>query len=174
MSAEAVLENQHHRVEAVFVALGQAGVNASSLVTELTTLLMAHMVVEEEVLYPIARRSKQDIVLANYEEHALLAFGLTRLRMADISHESFTGKVTAVRELFSCHAADEERDLFPAVISTFGQPESLALGTKMELRFEELLAMGYHACRFMRGKDERLALQRRSGFTERPDMDRSP
>jgi Hemerythrin HHE cation binding domain len=167
MTAEAVLENQHRRVDALFVALAEAGVNASALVTELATLLMAHMVVEEELLYPIVKPSKRDEVLANYEEHALVAFGLRRLMMADISDESFAAKVTAVRELFSCHAADEERDLICAVASTLGQPESVALGTKMELRLEELLAMGYHACRSMRGKDERLALQRRSGFTER-------
>jgi hypothetical protein len=50
------------------------------------------------------------------------------------------------------------------MISSLGRLESEELGSEMQLRFEELLARGFHECRVMRGKDERLAFMRRSGF----------
>ena len=162
MSVRIVLESQHGKVDARFVALSLAvlngvGVDTLALVTDLACYLTAHMAVEEELLYPIVGGAKRDTVLTNCDEHALLAFGLTRLMTADIRHASFTEKVTAVRELFDCHAADEERDLSASVTSALGYGESRALARKLDLRFEELLAMGYPACRYAAGRDARIA-----------------
>jgi hypothetical protein len=152
MSTSAVLETQHRKVERLIVGVGEVGADTPALVMELSTHLMAHMAVEEEFLYPIVRALKPGKVAASYEEHTLLAFGLTRLMIGNISRESFKLKVTAIGELFYCHSADEELSLFGVVMSTLGDLENEALARKMEWRFAALLAMGYQACRSARGK----------------------
>ena len=158
MRGWAVLEHQHRQVETRFVALDAARVDAPALVLDLATHLMAHMLVEQEAFYPFARSARRDAVRANSEEHALLAFALMRLMTADIRHETFAEKVTAVRELFDSHAQEEERDLFAIMTSSLGNLDSEALERKMEQRFEELLALGYDGCRVVWNEAERLQM----------------
>jgi hypothetical protein len=91
MKATTLLENQHRKVEAIFKKLENAKPNsAAALVTELATDLAGHMVIEEEIFYPAAKRVKNDLVLESYEEHALAAHGLKRLVEALLTTRVFT------------------------------------------------------------------------------------
>ena len=143
MNATTLLTKQHRKAEALFKKLESAKSNASSIVMELATDLAAHMVIEEEIFYPAAKKVKKDLVLESYEEHALAEYGLQRLVAADPAAESFEAKVTALKELIEHHVEEEEEDLFPKVAKALGDEENEALGMKMKARFDEIVEAGY-------------------------------
>jgi hypothetical protein len=158
MSLVAVLENQHLKVKGLFIGVSEAGAYAPALVMQLATVLTAHMIVEEEFLYPIIEVDEPSQIAVSREEHRLIAFGLTRLLLGDTRLDGFRLKVTAVSELFDCHSADEERNLFAGVTSAPGEPNNEALCRNIERRFRTLLVLGYYGCRLARGKTSDLLL----------------
>lgn len=145
MKATDLLESQHRKVEATFKKLEGGRSNTAALLTELATDLAAHMVIEQELFYPVAREIKEGLVLESYEEHALAEFELKRLLKTDPEDVTFQAKLTTLKELIKHHVDEEEKELFPKVEKALPAEELKALGKRMKARFNEVVEIGYEA-----------------------------
>lgn len=157
MKATTLLETQHRQMEAMLwnlenrtqSAAGQQGVpnqaasGAPQVLKDLASALLAHMATEEEVLYPVARNAREDIVLGSYEEHDVEVMELKRLLQTDPGDPAFQARLLVVKRLLAEHIAREEGELFPAVEKTIGQQELQAIGQLMEARFNQERSAGY-------------------------------
>jgi hemerythrin-like domain-containing protein len=140
-----LLEKQHRKVEALFKKLTNGRSPAAPLLEELADDLAAHMAIEQEIYYPVAKRVKEDLVLESFEEHSLAELGLKRLLGTDSKDEAFAARVTACKELIEHHVEEEEEDLFPAVDRKVGGEELAAMAKQLKARFAEVKAAGFEA-----------------------------
>ncbi|MET0385599.1 MAG: hemerythrin domain-containing protein [Polyangiales bacterium] len=144
MEATALLTKQHRQVEKLFRKLEGRSASAE-LVIELANELAAHMTIEQELLYPLARTVDQDTVLESYEEHALAEMALKRLLATELDDEAFPARVTALKELIMHHVKEEEEELFPKLEKKLGDERLRAMGKQMKARFDEVVDAGYEA-----------------------------
>lgn len=142
MKATKLLETQHRHVEQLFAKLEKGQGDASALLRELEVSLVAHMKIENEIFYPVAKRAKENLILEAYEEHELGAYALARLLATPPSDPSFKARVVACKEIIEHHVEEEENELFPAVERFLGAPENEHLGRRMEVRFAQLESEG--------------------------------
>jgi hemerythrin-like domain-containing protein len=115
-----LLEADHRRIERL---LGE-GADTHTLIHEIET----HVVAEDQVLYPEARKklNADDLVDAcldvdHLQEEALVAL------------EHGTVDVGVVKELFDRHVARQESDLFPALHEVLPRERLVALGDALQL-----------------------------------------
>jgi hemerythrin superfamily protein len=141
MKATQLLKTQHRAVAKIFAELekGRAS-NAAGRVRELVTNLGAHMVIEQELFYPVVKAIKPDLVLESFEEHAAAQFGIERLLRTKSDDESFIARVTTLKEMIEHHVEEEEKDLFPKVEKKIKLAELQALGERMKARFDQLVS----------------------------------
>jgi hemerythrin-like domain-containing protein len=145
MKATDLLEKQHRKVESLFKKLESGRSDPANVLVQLATDLAAHMVIEQEIFYPAARRVKQDLVLESYEEHAVAQFALKRLLATDPDHDTFQAKVVTLKELIEHHVEEEESELFPKLEKALGAEQLSTLGKQMKIRFDEVVEAGYEA-----------------------------
>jgi hemerythrin superfamily protein len=140
MKATQLLRSQHRAVAKIFGDLekGRAA-NAPARVKELVSSLSAHMVIEQELFYPVVKAIKPDLVLESFEEHAAAQFGMERLLRTAPDDESFVARVTTLKEMIEHHVEEEQEDLFPRVEKKMKTAELEALGERMKARFDELV-----------------------------------
>lgn len=143
MKATQLLRSQHRDAKKILVALENGKVATKSTVEELVTALGAHMVIEQEMFYPAVKAIKPDLVLESFEEHAGAQTMMERLLATDPGDESFTARVTTLKEMIQHHVEEEEEDLFPAVEKKMAAGELSALGEQMGRRFDEVKAEGF-------------------------------
>ncbi len=105
------------------------------LVDRMIDELSVHAFIEEQVIYPAARReiaAAKDDVLEALEEHHLVKWQLQELIDLDPTDERLAAKVIVLTEHVRHHVKEEERELFPLLRSGFGQTRLLELGTELE------------------------------------------
>ena len=139
MDAVTLLRNDHKTVEALFKKFEKAGPNAhktkQDLVEKVVEELSIHAAIEEQVLYPAARKAMPDAseqVLEALEEHHIVKWVLSELDGMDPQDERFDAKVTVLKELVLHHAKEEERDLFPKIRKALTPADLRDLGEQME------------------------------------------
>ncbi len=142
MKATDLLKKQHRTVEAIFKKLLSGRAAAAPLLDELANDLAAHMAIEQNTLYPAARKVDPSLVLESYEEHALAEIALKRLLATSPSDETFKAKVTALKELIEHHVEEEEDDLFPKLEKKLGAERLKAMGEEMKEDFDAMKARG--------------------------------
>src|SRR5438105_13742733 len=115
MDAVTLLRNDHKTVEGLFKKFEKAGPNAHKtkrdLVERIVEELSTHAAIEEQVLYPAARRAvpaAEDDVLEALEEHHVVKWTLSELDGMDVDDERFTPKVTVLVESVRHHVQEEE------------------------------------------------------------------
>ncbi len=139
MDAIKLLENDHRTVEKLFAQYEKLGdghpTQKKMIVQKLVRELSIHASIEEELLYPTARkalRQKEDLVLESLEEHHLVKVTLSELQSMSPSNERYDAKVTVLKEAIEHHVEEEESDLFPALRKKLDKAALESLGTALE------------------------------------------
>jgi len=139
MDAVTLLRNDHKTVEGLFKKFEKAGPNAhktkQDLVEKIVEELSIHAAIEEQLLYPAARKADPDeeaLVLESLEEHHIVKWVLSELDGMDPEDERFTAKVTVLIENVRHHVEEEEGELFPALRKAIKRKELEELAQAME------------------------------------------
>jgi len=145
MKATDLLERQHKKVKALFKKLESGRSDPVPLLKELADDLIAHMVIEHELLYPAAAAVDHSLVAEAFEEHALGELALKRLLQTNPEDESFEARVVAAKELIEHHVKEEEEELFPKLEKKLGSEKLEELGKQMKVRFAEVREAGFES-----------------------------
>ena len=136
--AIALLKGDHRTVEKLFRSFEKAGDSAyrtkRKLVDDMIRELSVHAAIEEQFLYPAARRQverAEDDVLEALEEHHVAKWMLSELDGMDPKHERFDAKVTVLIENVRHHVREEEDELFPELRDGLSRKELLDLGAQL-------------------------------------------
>jgi hemerythrin superfamily protein len=135
MNAIQLLKKDHRTVESLFAQykrLGDAATTQKKAVVEkIIHELSVHAAIEEQILYPAARRAvtaKEDLVLESLEEHHVVKLVLSELASMRPTSERYDAKVTVLEEAVKHHVEEEESDLFPALQKKLGAPTLEQMG----------------------------------------------
>jgi len=115
MDPTKLLEADHRQVERLFEAIDKTeGDERTPLIDELKTSLLAHMALEEQVLYPaMAPATGKESVEEGSKEHELARKALTD--MVDLAPDDpgFGAAMDATKASIEHHVEEEEGELFP-------------------------------------------------------------
>jgi iron-sulfur cluster repair protein YtfE (RIC family) len=125
-------------VEQLFKSFEKAGDTAyrtkRKLVDDIIRELSVHAAIEEQFLYPEARREltdAEDDVLEAIEEHHVAKWILSELESMDPRNERFDAKVTVLIESVRHHVREEEHVLFPELKAGLSRGDLLELGAQL-------------------------------------------
>lgn len=149
MRATRLLESQHRQAESLLGQLRSRTADRKRILNELADVLAAHMLIEEEILYPAASTVRGPSILQNYEEHEVEVPVVARL-LATGDDDAFDARLAVLTELFQQHVAREENDLFPEMDRVLGQQQNQIIGEQMEKRFHQVFPMGHQAIMTLR------------------------
>ncbi|MFI8103232.1 hemerythrin domain-containing protein [Streptomyces sp. NPDC086023] len=114
------------------------GTPAAEAVKELLHLLSVHTYLEDEVMYPRARRLVPETggtVLRFHEEHHVADVLAGELEAMDSRDEGYAAKAAVLMDAVERHMKAEEEGWFPQVRAAVGRKELQAIGARMaELR----------------------------------------
>jgi hemerythrin superfamily protein len=144
MRATEVLQTQHRQIEGILEALEQ-GKESSALLPELANDLAAHMVVEQNLFYPVVRDADRRMVEESLEEHSIAEIALKRLLKTAPNDAQFAARVSILKELIENHLEREEEELFPRAEETMDTQELEELGAKIEQGFAAAQRKGFEA-----------------------------
>jgi hemerythrin-like domain-containing protein len=131
------LVKDHREVQEMFDKLLERQVpteERASVVADVITELVRHSVVEEQHLYPLARRVLGDgDQLADHEisEHAEAERLMKQLEETDMMDASFEPTLHTLMTDVRHHIQEEERDLFPRLREACSDDELRELGDKI-------------------------------------------
>ncbi|MFF3886127.1 hemerythrin domain-containing protein [Streptomyces sp. NPDC001914] len=139
MDGIVLVKEDHKTVEKLLKQFEKAGDNARAekrkiadqAIEELTT----HAWIEEEIFYPAAREvapDTKDHVLESIEEHHVVLWMLSQLKVLDPADERFDAKMTVLIETVRHHVEEEEKEWFPEVRKAMGRNRLTELGEQME------------------------------------------
>jgi hemerythrin superfamily protein len=128
-----LIEQDHREVETLFTDLQIASTSADRerIGRQIIRELSIHAAVEEQLLYPVARRyvPSADLVEHGIDEHQQLKQQLCQLDgMAADSPEYLTGFQKAM-EMVQEHVGEEERDILPPIRQALSEEQLGVLGT---------------------------------------------
>src|SRR3954451_15863208 len=140
MDAITLLKNDHRTVEDLFKRFEKAGDGALAqkrqIVDRIIEELFVHAVIEEQVLYPVARATvpgAEDMVLESLEEHHIVKWVLSELEGMEPESERFLAKVTVLMENVRHHVKEEEGDFFPLVRRALNRSALEDLGDALDM-----------------------------------------
>ncbi len=135
MDAITLLRDDHKTVEQLFKRFEKAGDNAHvekrQIVDRIIEELSKHAAIEEQLFYPVARATVEDvedITLESLEEHHIVKWVLSELSDMDPTDERFDAKVTVLIENVRHHIEEEETEFFPKVRKDLGRSALADLG----------------------------------------------
>ena len=140
MKATELLETQHRKMEDLFSELEDG---RSNLLEELANNLAAHMTIEQEIFYPAVSSINSSTIAESFEEHAIAEMSLKRLLNTKPEEESFSARLSVLKELVRLHVHEEEAELFPEVDQDLAEARLAELGEQMKARFDEAMDEGY-------------------------------
>ena len=164
MDPTKLLEADHRQVEDLFDRIEAAeGAPRRSLVDELTTVLLAHMELEETVLYPaMVRVTGEEEVVEGENEHEVARVGLGEM-LELVDEPGFGAAREATRAGIAHHVEEEENDLFTELRkdgTVLAEIATAFVATRLELG----LPMDADALEAASTKDELLAEARSAGI----------
>ena len=149
MNATDFLKSQHREVEQLFKTIEtSSGVTKTNLVKELAANLAAHMRIEEELVYPLAKEFDEDGEMEAMEEHNVAAYTIKRLAGVGIDDATADAKLKVLKDLIAHHVKEEETMLLPKLERGIGPARNEALGVQCKKRFDEIKATGYGGALF--------------------------
>lgn len=149
MSTDAIvlLKDDHKQIRKAFRDFQKAGPRARAtkgkLVDRMIELLTVHTYVENECMYPAARKRVPELeehILESFEEHHVADVLCMELAAMSPDDERFDAKTTVLIESVTHHIEEEESEWFPQVRAALGRKELQRLG-------EEILEMKQKAPR---------------------------
>jgi iron-sulfur cluster repair protein YtfE (RIC family) len=142
MRATLLLQTQHQHIQSIFDAIERPGASREKLVRRLATALLGHMVIEEEIFYPNAKKAQLEQVMMGFEEHESELPALQRLLATRHDDAAFMARLNVLKELIQGHVGKEESILFPAADRLIDEATHETLGRMMEHRFQEVTRSG--------------------------------
>jgi iron-sulfur cluster repair protein YtfE (RIC family) len=140
MNAIDLLEVQHDEVMRLLIALDASKPGGERNITfrKLKASLLAHMVIEEEVFYPMVVKGSRDgrPVAEGYEEHSAARMALSRCTRVLNQQDLFQVRVRVLKDMIEHHVAEERQTIFPQVRETHESNELETLGLAMAALFE--------------------------------------
>jgi hemerythrin-like domain-containing protein len=143
MSTDAIvlLKEDHKEIRRMFREFekaGEATARKGKVVDQILEALTVHTYLENEALYPEARKlvpELEDDVLESYEEHHVADVLCMELAAMKPDDERFDAKTTVLIELVTHHIEEEEQEWFPKVREGLGRKQLQEIGARMiELR----------------------------------------
>ena len=139
MDAIKLLTQDHRTVERLFKTYERAGERADKqkqkVVDQVIRELSIHASIEEQLLYPAARKLSEKVdaqVLEALEEHHVAKATLAELEKMSPKDERFDAKMTVLMENVRHHVKEEEEELFPELRKRMDRGALAALGEAME------------------------------------------
>ena len=133
-----ILEREHREFEAILKqgeeTTERARKTRRELLDRLTTLLNAHELMEEKVLYPALQAHPQarDIVLEGYEEHHVADLIVAELHKVATDDEAWGAKFKVLKENIEHHIEEEEGEMFRLARGIFSRDELRELAERMQ------------------------------------------
>ncbi len=138
MNAFELLKKDHKKVSDLFAKLDETterGVKTrEELFAQLKQELDVHARIEEQIFYPAIKEAKEthEITLEAIEEHNVVKQLLAELEQLPVSEETWTAKLTVLKENVEHHVEEEEDEMFPKAKKVLSEEQVEALGTRME------------------------------------------
>ncbi len=146
-SAIELLKTQHEEVKTLFKRIEKASTRSAKtkLFDQLAANLAAHDAIEREIFYPACERGMgmTDLLGEALVEHGVVEFSLYQADQAR-KDKDFSFKCQVLSEIVEHHVKEEEEEFFPKVQKALGKEKLLALGARMQQRFEQAKAKDYH------------------------------
>jgi len=143
MDVIALLENQHDEVMRMLAELKQSEPGAARYETfrRLQRSLLAHMYVEEEVLYPVVFEQVSDgkPLAERYEEHTGARTFLARCAQARRTEELFRVRISVLEDLLSHYVEKERSSILLFAYDALTAAEREALGLRAEALFAKAM-----------------------------------
>jgi len=130
--------DQHQQIETLFAeALMAAPAEREMARRELASLLGAHSMAEEVVLYPaMARNGEKGHATMAYEEQAMTKIEMAALEQLDPDSDDWTEKLEKIRAAVAHHVYEEESDWFPELHRRTSEDESEMLSMRFDEEFD--------------------------------------
>lgn len=143
MDAIRLIKQDHRRVESLFeqfeTLIGLPGEARTRLIEEICNELEVHTTVEEELLYPEARRQIGDEIVDHAEEEHQEADDLIqRVRSCDPAGTEVEQLMLALKQSVFHHVEEEESKFLPRMEQACGEPALEDLGGQIEARKQQL------------------------------------
>ena len=138
MDAFELLKKDHEKVAGIFEKLEpttERGIKTrEELFTQLKKELDVHALIEETILYPVLKKSKEteDITLEAYEEHNVVKQLLAELEELPKDDETWGAKLKVLQENVEHHVEEEEDEMFKDARKVLSQEEIDDLGARLE------------------------------------------
>jgi hypothetical protein len=138
MDALTLLKNDHEELnkhlEAGEDTTERAVKTRAAILDTVSTLLMAHERIEEEIFYPALKEhpNAKDLVLEGYQEHHVFDVLVDELQNLVENDERWGAKFKVLKENIAHHVEEEEGEMFAAARKVFSERELEALGERME------------------------------------------
>lgn len=140
MNAIDLLELQHEEVLRLLIALDASKPGGERNITfrTLKAALLAHMVIEEELFYPMVAKTAHDgrQIAESYEEHSAARMAMSRCTRVLHQEELFQVRVRVLKDMIAHHVAEERQSIFPQVRAALEGDELETLGVAMAALFE--------------------------------------
>lgn len=144
MNAIELLEEQHEETLKLLEKLEKSapGAGRKRDFRKLQSSLLAHMAIEEEILYPavVAAVDSDGKPLAEgYEEHITARGALARCARSVAQEQLFQVRIEVLKELIKHHIKEERSSILPRARREISKPELEQLARKMKARFNAAL-----------------------------------
>jgi hemerythrin superfamily protein len=132
-----ILKADHKKVSALLEKLEKTteekAEQREKLFAQFRTEMLTHAKAEEKAVYSHLKSEEKtkDITLEAYEEHALVEHLISQLDALDKSDETWTAKMTVLKEMIEHHVEEEEGDMFKKMKKTFDSNELESMAKEM-------------------------------------------
>lgn len=147
MSNDAIvlLKEDHKHVKQLFRQLEQhkdeGGEAIAGIARQICEELTTHAAIEEEIFYPLARRTveEEELVLEADEEHAVAKHLIEEVEQLDPNDEHFVAKCIVLKDMVLHHIDEEESEMFPQMREALGRTRLQEIGSEIATRKQQLM-----------------------------------
>jgi hypothetical protein len=143
MNAFELLKKDHEKVSGLFKQLDDTTERAvktrEELFGKLKQELDIHARIEETIFYPAIKEAKEthEITLEAIEEHNVVKQLLSELESLPVEDETWTAKLTVLKENVEHHVEEEEGEMFKDAQKVLSAEQVEELGARMESAKQE-------------------------------------
>jgi iron-sulfur cluster repair protein YtfE (RIC family) len=143
MNAFELLKKDHEKVSGLFKQLEETTERAvktrEELFAKLKEELDIHARIEETIFYPAIKEAEEthEITLEAIEEHNVVKQLLSELEQLPVSDETWTAKLTVLKENVEHHVEEEEGEMFKDARKVLSTEQVEELGARMESAKQE-------------------------------------
>jgi hypothetical protein len=141
-SAITLLKHDHREVQEFFEEYEELDNNRAKaeLARKICNTLKVHTQIEEEILYPAARKATGDNDLLDEAlvEHAGAKHLIGEIEAMEVGDDLYDAKITVLGEQIKHHVKEEEEELFPEIEES--KMDVVAVGKQLATRKSELMA----------------------------------